>query len=379
MKNATSTISFRAPNQMLQQIDRQRAPFGISRGEWVRGAVQHYLQQLETPQEAETLATVREDILHRAAYEAAYIVAELHAHEYLFPDIHGDQFLIARNRPTVLIDTGSCQFTSAGRLYPCVRVREEYQPPELLGAQNWADVADQRDEHTDAWSLNFLIFQLTLGCGPFDGTYIGPGVALPPSERMKQGFFPFEKLGDYRPPKNSPPYRHVDPDIQEFFHRCFVDGRTREKRHLRPSPADWADLLRHCRYLRTPSQVVTQSLQSRPAAPSAMADATASLPDWMAQLFQTIYRTGWTTAIALAATATLVATSHHLITTAATGGAAVSTQIPASSNIQDEPLLHQPNVAITAQTIDSTNASQIDSLLQRLRNKPHHHDKEPNR
>lgn len=67
MKNATSTISFRAPNQMLQQIDRQRAPFGISRGEWVRGAVQHYLQQLETPQEAETLATVREDIAGVAA------------------------------------------------------------------------------------------------------------------------------------------------------------------------------------------------------------------------------------------------------------------------------------------------------------------------
>ena len=81
-------------------------------------------------------------VLRRCAYEVAYILAELHAHEYLFPDIHGDQFLVAKRRHTVLIDAASCQFTAAGRLYPCIRVREEYQAPELLGAANWGQVAD---------------------------------------------------------------------------------------------------------------------------------------------------------------------------------------------------------------------------------------------
>ena len=72
-------------------------------------------------------------VLRRCAYEAAYILAELHAHGYLFPDIHGNQFLVAKRRHSVLIDAASCQFTAAGQLYSCSRVREEFQAPELLG------------------------------------------------------------------------------------------------------------------------------------------------------------------------------------------------------------------------------------------------------
>ncbi len=39
MATASQPISFRVPPAILQQIDARRKPFGISRGEWVRGIV----------------------------------------------------------------------------------------------------------------------------------------------------------------------------------------------------------------------------------------------------------------------------------------------------------------------------------------------------
>jgi hypothetical protein len=67
MKNTSDTISFRAPNDMLLQIDRQRAPFGLSRGAWVRGAIQQNLEQREQPREGELLEAAREDVATVAA------------------------------------------------------------------------------------------------------------------------------------------------------------------------------------------------------------------------------------------------------------------------------------------------------------------------
>ncbi|MFN9721637.1 MAG: hypothetical protein ACK58H_00195 [Planctomyces sp.] len=43
MKTASEPVSFRASTAMLSQIDARRKPFGISRGEWVRGIVMQHL------------------------------------------------------------------------------------------------------------------------------------------------------------------------------------------------------------------------------------------------------------------------------------------------------------------------------------------------
>jgi len=42
-KHQTETVSFRADSMLLDLIDARRRPFGISRGEWVRGAITSYL------------------------------------------------------------------------------------------------------------------------------------------------------------------------------------------------------------------------------------------------------------------------------------------------------------------------------------------------
>ena len=197
-------------------------------------------------------------VLRQCAYDAAYLLAELHAHDYLYPDIHDGQFLVAKGRPAVLIDTASCQFKDGDKLYPCLRVRDEYQGPELRGVANWADVAEQRDVYTDSYSLAVLIFGLTLECHPFDAVQVGTGKALSPSERAKKGCFPFDKgCRDYRPPPNARPYRHVHPDVQDLFFRAFVEGAQPDQRTRRPTAAEWADVLRHCPVLYDqPAQTV---------------------------------------------------------------------------------------------------------------------------
>lgn len=305
-------------------------------------------------------------VLRRCAYEVAYILAELHAHEYLFPDIHGSQFLVAKHRHTVLIDAASCQFTSAGRLYPCIRVRDEYQAQELLGAANWAEVADQRDPYTDSWSLTVLIFQLTLGCHPFDGTYIGSGAALPPLERAKHGYFPFERLGhEYRPPKNVPPYRHVDPDVRDFFHRNFVEGHARENRRCRPTAAEWADLLRHCPQLRIASRAITSPLPLPRATSGRLILSLTAHLDPLARFLATPRCGGWTTAIALAGLAGIAAACQQLATRDAARD---------SFPVFVRPNNHQ-HITSVPPDADPTTPS-IDSLLQRFRNQSNH-QKEP--
>ena len=154
--------------------------------------------------------------LHRAAQQIAFLIAELHANDYLFPDLHSEQLLVARNGSVVLIDAASCQFSVNNTLFPCVRIRDQdNHAPELLHGINWAEVAPDRNQYTDAWSLTVLVFLTLMGCHPFDGIHIGPGDGLSRKDRVKQGIFPFEykPTHDYRPPKHAQPYRRLSPEI----------------------------------------------------------------------------------------------------------------------------------------------------------------------
>lgn len=240
-------------------------------------------------------------VLRQCAYEAAHILAELHAYGYLFPDIHADQFLIAKGRSAVLIDAASCQFTDGATLFPCNRVRAEYQAPELLDNQNWAEVADRRDEYTDAWSLAVLVFQLAMGCHPFDGVYRGQGPIPSRVERIKQGLFPFDpQCRECQPPSGAPAYRHVTQDLRDLFHRCFVDGHLEANRTRRPTAVEWADTLRHCPELATATSHAPMP-QARYATPSSQSTVTAlarTVADWVARFFRASRPTGKQAAVA---------------------------------------------------------------------------------
>lgn len=188
--------------------------------------------------------------LRRTAHHVAFTIAELHAQGFLFPDLHADQFLVAPNRPTVLIDAASVQFSSGGHLFQTNMVRPEFQAPEFSGTANWSTVASLRDHHTDDWSLAVLLFSLAMGCHPFDGTHVGAGSALSREERIRDGQYPFHKsCRDYRPMTNAPPYRALQSELRDLFDQCFVDGHGNPA--LRPTAEIWADTLNQLPTLRT--------------------------------------------------------------------------------------------------------------------------------
>ncbi|MCA9213731.1 MAG: hypothetical protein KDB27_11725 [Planctomycetales bacterium] len=189
--------------------------------------------------------------LRRFAYDAALIMAELHSQSVLFPDFHPGQLLVSRRGPTVLIDAASCQFNYQGILFGCQVAKPAYQPPHFVGVRNWADTIKDRDVYSDDWSLGVSLFQITQGCDPFAGKFVGSGVGLNPRERAASGVFPFSSnCRDYLPPTHAEPYRFVKPELRALFERCFVDGHKRENRALRPTAQEWADTLFHLSTLR---------------------------------------------------------------------------------------------------------------------------------
>lgn len=65
MGQKTETVSFRLNNDVLKLIDRERSPFGISRGEWIRGLVVNHLQNNPVDKLAAELVEVRRTVLEQ--------------------------------------------------------------------------------------------------------------------------------------------------------------------------------------------------------------------------------------------------------------------------------------------------------------------------
>lgn len=63
MKRPSETVSFRLSTDVAKLVDRAREPFGLSRGEWVRGLVINHLQHDETNQIASELVELRQSVL----------------------------------------------------------------------------------------------------------------------------------------------------------------------------------------------------------------------------------------------------------------------------------------------------------------------------
>lgn len=82
MRRKSETISFRASEDLLRQIDKARKPFGVSRGDWVRGIVTGWLfregEEGRTDQFSEIADSVR-----RSEEELAKLNARLARAAYL--------------------------------------------------------------------------------------------------------------------------------------------------------------------------------------------------------------------------------------------------------------------------------------------------------
>lgn len=80
MKRKSETIAFRAGDDLLKSIDQQREPFGISRGDWVRGIVVTWINLIHQNQQVGTTPTVdldevlgRLDQVHRNQAKVLYM------------------------------------------------------------------------------------------------------------------------------------------------------------------------------------------------------------------------------------------------------------------------------------------------------------------
>jgi len=59
--------------------------------------------------------------------------------------------------------------------------------------------------------------------------------------KIIKGFYPYEDLKAITPPDYAPPYSILPTEVQDLFHRCFVDGH--KDREMRPTALDWLSTL----------------------------------------------------------------------------------------------------------------------------------------
>jgi len=64
MTRLSESITFRADSDLAQQIDAAREGFGISRGDWVRGAIINHFRQNSTDDLNSQLVDLRQTLTH---------------------------------------------------------------------------------------------------------------------------------------------------------------------------------------------------------------------------------------------------------------------------------------------------------------------------
>ena len=80
MSRPSETVSFRLNTDVGKLVDRQRKPFGLSRGEWVRGLVTNHLQNNSIDEIAKELIELRQVIrnepesFHDSIRRLAYLI-----------------------------------------------------------------------------------------------------------------------------------------------------------------------------------------------------------------------------------------------------------------------------------------------------------------
>jgi hypothetical protein len=190
-----------------------------------------------------TAAAFHFGMLHRAGRNLAAAFHALHAAGYVVGDVNESNILVHPASASVtLVDADSFQVpdADAGTVFRSRVGKAEFTPPELQGV-SFTDV-DRAPEH-DRFGLAVLLFlALMEGTHPF-AVRMQPGAdALPVEERIRRGLFPHAlEDDDCHPPRLSPPFGALHPELRALFVRAFVEGHADPG--ARPTAAEWCQAL----------------------------------------------------------------------------------------------------------------------------------------
>jgi hypothetical protein len=182
-------------------------------------------------------------LLHRAGRNLAAAFHALHTAGYVVGDVNESNLLVSPGDAAVtLVDADSLQVrdAAAGVTFRSRVGKPEFTPPELQGVA-FGEV-DRAPEH-DRFGLAVLLFLLLMeGTHPFAARLEEGQDALPVEDRIRGGLFPHAGSAQgCRPPRLSPRFDALHPQVRALFVRAFVDGHADPA--ARPSPAEWRDEL----------------------------------------------------------------------------------------------------------------------------------------
>lgn len=180
--------------------------------------------------------------LVRTAHNLTLAANKLHKSGYVIGDVNESNLLVSNSGLVTLIDADSFQVRDFQKnaTYRCLVGKPEFTPPELQGLP--FDQMDRRPEH-DLFGLAVLLF-LTLmeGVHPFAGIYTGRGDAPSVEQRIIAGHFPYAQHSTlYRPMPAALGFEFLNPQLQDLFRQCFVDGHSNPL--ARPGLESWRKAL----------------------------------------------------------------------------------------------------------------------------------------
>lgn len=186
-----------------------------------------------------------------AALRLAEAVALLHRNGIVIGDLNPENVLYEATTTladtaswrAVLLDTDSFQIQDCrGRRHPCPVGRPLYTAPELIGCDlnsRW------RENSADGFSLAVLIYQLLLHDHPYDNAINDNEPDLEVTEKIRRGLYPHAAVTPpgLRPGPFRPAPGQISDAIDLAFRRSFSSADQQPTPSLRPSAAEWVDLL----------------------------------------------------------------------------------------------------------------------------------------
>lgn len=180
--------------------------------------------------------------LFHTALNLSKAIEAIHYKDYVIGDLNESNILVTSSALVSVIDTDSFQVRDTnGQVYHCKVGKEDFTPPELIGAS--LDKVDRLPEH-DYFGLGVLIFRLLMeGYYPFTGVLKQDVPLNEPVQYycLKKGAFPYVNNPIVTPPLLAPPFNILPRDVRNLFLRCFVAGH--KKHQARPSPREWGQVL----------------------------------------------------------------------------------------------------------------------------------------
>ncbi|MGF1488463.1 MAG: helix-hairpin-helix domain-containing protein [Prochloraceae cyanobacterium] len=179
---------------------------------------------------------------YRAAINLAAAFRAIHAKGYVIGDVNESNILVKENGSIVIINTDSFQVCNLAKnaIYYCSTSNPEFTPPELQG-KNLTKV--HRTPQQDLFGLGILIFKLLMaGVHPYDSIFVSTDEARERTRPIRLGHFPYGKRKIFlSPPAQTPPFKHLHPQLQELFISCFEKGHSHPS--ARPNAIVWQQAL----------------------------------------------------------------------------------------------------------------------------------------